>query len=203
VPVDEIGQEVPGEDYPFGEWFVGDPAGPALIQGTDGLTIPGQNQLLFGVLADSVTAEEFEEFIDVVEFDGTGPLTFQVPVFLGPGESNFTTLRPTTTGTPSTATTWTVSRTAGPLTKNASYTFDEILAAFVGTDASVLAFGVFVDPGETAVLRSVTVDDQVWSFATPAAPVTPPTAPVAPAAQAPAAQAPVATPVRAAATFTG
>ena len=82
VPIDEIGQEVPGGGYPEDQWFVGDPAGPALTQDETGLTIPGRNQLLYGWLEAGVTAEEFEAYIEGASFDGTGPLTFQVPVFL-------------------------------------------------------------------------------------------------------------------------
>jgi hypothetical protein len=174
VPIDEIGQEVAGGGYLADQWFVGDPAGPALTQTEDGLTIPGRNQFLYGLLETGVTGAEFEALIEDAAFDGTGPLTFQVPVYMS-GTTGFTTLQPTTTGTPVKTTTWMSSQKVAGLEKFTPYTFDQIVAAIegAGDNATVLAFGVFVGPGATAELQSVTWGEDFWTFATPTEAVAP------------------------------
>ena len=55
VPIDDIGVE--GDSYPADQWFFGEPVGPAATQDETGLTIEGQNQLLYGWLEGGVTAE--------------------------------------------------------------------------------------------------------------------------------------------------
>jgi hypothetical protein len=207
VPVTDIVTET--SPYPVERWFLGNPVGPALTQDATGLTIPGQNQLLYGRAISGVTAAEFQAFIEGVSFVGTGPLTFQVTVYLGPGSTNFTTFRPTTTGTPLTTTTWTSSQPIGATPANTPVTFDQILTAFINENATVLGSGVFVNPGQTAVLSSFTSGAEVWTFATPVTPpvVVPPVTPpvVAPPAAPPVAPpaAPAATAISGTAAFTG
>src|SRR6187402_504186 len=92
VPIDDIGVE--GDSYPADQWFFGEPVGPAATQDETGLTIEGQNQLLYGWLEGGVTAEEFEAYIEGAAVDATGTYTFQVPVFFDPDGDDqlFTTL---------------------------------------------------------------------------------------------------------------
>lgn len=169
VPIDQIGVE--GDTYPAATWFLGDPQGPALTQDTTGLTIPGQNQLLYGQSTTDVSGADFEAFIDGAAFASTGsPATFQVPVFFN-GEANtaFTTLRPAETGSPTTDMLWISSQTVAGLTANEAVPFADIMAAFDGVEgdaAEILAFGIFVDEGSTTVLQSVTWNGETWTFAT-------------------------------------
>jgi hypothetical protein len=184
VPVDEIGTET--NPYAEAAWFLGNPVGPALTQDTTGLTIVGQNQLLYGQSTPGVTGAEFQAFVEGAAFASTGsPATFQVPVFFdGEANTGFTTLRPAVTGTPVTTTQWISSQTVAGLTANVPVSFEEIVAAFgEGDAAEILAFGIFVDAGSTTVLQSVTWGGETWTFAT--------------------AEAVVPTPVQDPATFTG
>ncbi len=174
VPVGSIGVE--GDSYPTGTWFLGDPVGPELTQDATGLTIPGQNQLLYGQSTAGITGAAFADFVEGASFDGDGDLTFQIPVYFdGENATDFTTLRPAVTGSPSTGTDWVSSRSVAGLTANTPVPFSEIVAAFgEGDGAEILAFGVFVNPDQTALLRSVTSGGVTWTFATPTvAPVVP------------------------------
>ena len=206
VPIDEIGQEVPGEGYPAGQWFVGDPAGPELTQDETGLTVPGRNQLLYGQSITGVTTDAFTALIEGASVDATGTYTFQVPVFFDPedvdgdGDLLFTTLRPAVPGSPETTTEWTSSRAIPALGVAANTpvafsviadVFDFALDAEPARSPEILAFGVFVNTGDSAVLTSVTWDGETWTFATPTAVVVPPTEAVVP------------TPIQNPATFTG
>ncbi len=204
VPIDEIGQEVPGEGYPAGQWFVGDPAGPELTQDETGLTIPGRNQLLYGQSTTGVDTAAFTALIGGASVEATGTYTFQVPVFFDPedadgdGDLLFTTLRPAVPGSPQTTTDWTSSRAIPALgvAANTPVAFSVIADVFdfaIDAEASpeILAFGVFVNTGDSAVLSSVTWDGEEWTFATPTEPVEPPT------------EAEIPTPIQNPATFTG
>ncbi|KQT02383.1 hypothetical protein [Cellulomonas sp. Leaf395] len=202
VPIGSIGVE--GATYPAGTWFLGNPVGPALAQDTTGLTITGQNQLLYGQTTVVETGAEFTSLIGGASVaPATGNYAFQVPVFFdGAGNAEFTTLRPAVPGTPLTTTDWISSQNVPSLglVANAAVPFATIAAAFQAAgDAEVLAFGLFVPAGQTVVLSTVTWGGTTWNFATPTAPVVPVAPPVAPVTPA----APVATPVPGAATFTG
>jgi hypothetical protein len=202
VPIGSIVNET--SPYPVEQWFIGNPAGPALSQDTTGLTIPGRNQLLYGRSTTVPTGADFTALISGASFVATGTATFQVPVFFdGTANTEFTTLRPAVPGSPTTTSNWISSQDVPSvgLTANTPVPFTTIAAAFdTAADAEVLAFGVVVDPGTSAVLTSVTWAGTTWTFATPAAPVPPTAPPVAPPA---APVAPPATPVTGAATFTG
>jgi len=176
VPIDQIGVE--GESYPAGTWFLGNPVGDPLSQDATGLTIPGQNQLLYGQTTSVASAEAFTTLIGGASFEASGTATFQVPVYFSPDASDegnakqFTTLRPETPGTPLTTTNWISSYNLPQLglTKNTPVPFATIAAAFDDADAvdpEILAFGVFVNPGDEAVLESVTWSGATWTFATP------------------------------------
>ena len=63
VPLSSIGAE--GASYPANQWFVGNPAGPALTEDTAGLHIDGRNQLLYGESMAPMTGATFTDFVDV------------------------------------------------------------------------------------------------------------------------------------------
>jgi hypothetical protein len=203
VPVGSIVAET--NPYPVEQWFLGNPQPTtAPTQDASGLTLTGRTQLLYGRVTPVASGAAFTTLISGASFVATGTATFQVPVFFdGTANTEFTTLRPAVPGSPTTTSEWISSQAVAGLPAGTPLPFATIAAAFdAAGDAEVLAFGVIVDPGTTAVLSSVTWAGTTWTFATPAAPVTPPVAPVAPVAP-PAAPAAPATPVTGAATFTG
>ena len=178
---------VEGTSYPAGAWFQGNPVTPgALTQDTAGLHITGQTQLLYGESMTGLTGTTFTQFVAGASFAGTGTMTFQIPVFFdGPGKLDFTTLRPVATGSPTTTGDWISSRAVAGLPAQTPVPFATIAAAFdTAVAPELLAFGVFVNPGDSAVLQTLTAGGNSWNFATP----TPAVAP---------------TPIKKAATFTG
>ena len=207
VPLDEIRQAQDGLPYPQNQWFVGDPAGPALTQDETGLTIEARNQLQYGETIPNVTSGELTTFVDSAEFDADGDLFFQIALY---ANGNFTTIMPEFAGQPSTTGNWIVSRAIGDIAEGVPVSFATILEligttdAGVGTDAGtvqIVSFGVFsYGEGNSALLRSVTWGDrsgesaQTWIFYTPEEVVPPVVPPV---------EAVVPTPIQDPATFTG
>lgn len=202
VPVNEIGVE--GASYPANQWFLGKvttpDAGPAPTQDASGLTITGKNQLLYGKSMPGLDGTAFTNFVASASFAGSGQMAFQIPVFFSTGsDRQFTTLRPDSFGVPAASGTWISSQAVAGLPAGAPVPFADIVAAFdsAAGQAEVLAFGVFVNPGATAVLESVTAGGETWTFNTPvpAGPTdnvdTPDNPAVAP------------TPIKKSATFTG
>ena len=176
VPQSDIVTET--HPYPVEKWFVGEPpkgepAGPAMTQTATGLTIPSRNQLLYGQSVKNVTGAAFEAFVKGVKVDGSGPLIFQVPLFLnGATGAEFTTFMQVAAGTPSTEEQWTSSQAVGGLKAFDPVPFSKIVEVInaAGGDTEILAFGVGVfGPANqfTAELRSVTSGAQNWTFATP------------------------------------
>lgn len=188
-PLTSIGAE--GSSYPANQWFVGDPAGPALTEDVDGLHIDGRNQLLYGQSSLPTNGAAFTAFVNGASFVGTGMMTFQIPVYFdGTAKGDFTTLRPVQAGSPSASGDWISSRAVVGLPANTPVPFSDVVAAFdLAPNAEILAFGVFVNPGDSAVLRSVTVGGSTWTFGVPVT--------------APDTGAGVPTPIKKAATFTG
>ena len=191
VPLSSIGAE--GASYPANQWFVGNPAGPALTEDTAGLHIDGRNQLLYGESMAPMTGATFTDFVDGASFTGTGTMTFQIPVFFdGDADGDFTTLRPAQPGNPTSSGDWISSRAVAGLSANTPVPFAAVAAAFdAATNPEVLAFGVFVNPGDSAVLQSVTAGGETWTFGVPVPAANPGGGAVAP------------TPIQKSATFTG
>jgi LPXTG-motif cell wall-anchored protein len=149
-------------------WFAGDvTAGDgSAIQDATGLVIDGGNtgfQLLNGAAEDNaaLTLSAALEFPAVSDADGEA--FFQIAVF-GEPNAEFTTLRPVDANDLSGD--WIVSQAVAGLLVGTPYTADELITALdSGAPAKVLAFGVFVDPGNTVTLRGITFNGDNYLFA--------------------------------------
>lgn len=160
-----------GSSYPAG-WFAGDVTGGpgSASQSPAGLTIVGGvagYQLLNGdpvngspiSLADALSYQQ-------VSTTG-GDAFFQISVFGEPGASNqqFTTLRPVDASIPWDGQ-WTSSQSVAGLTANQPYTKAALIAALDGDAAAqVLAFGVFVNAGDTVTVRAIDFGGDTYVFA--------------------------------------
>lgn len=177
--------------YPT-QWFVGDGSATDSLQSVEaGLQMTGKSQILNG--SNVGAAKDLTTLIGGANFSvASGAATFQISLFAGPDNTNFTTLRPTATN--SLSGDWTLSRSVAGLNAGQSYTLDAINTALNSSEATptLLAYGAFVNPGSTATIESITWNGSTSVFT--AKPDTP-TAPVTPAAPA--------TPVKKAASFTG
>lgn len=149
----DLGAE--GATYPNG-WFVGDPA-PAVAPDTvdEGLLITGRAQVMYGGV---ISGADLTALVDSASVDATGPWTFQIPIFLdNANRTGYSTLRPAVANDVSTTSDWISSWALPGIPANTPVPFADIVAAFdAGVDPAVLAYGVFVAPGETATLASVT-----------------------------------------------
>lgn len=149
-------------------WFAGDIAGGdgSAIQDSTGLVITGGTtgfQLLNGAAEDdaSLTLTAALDY-QALSANG-GEAFFQIAVFGEPG-TEFTTLRPVVAG--DLWGTWEVSQPVAGLATGTEYTKDELIAALdAGTPAHVLAFGVFVNAGDTVTLRGIYFDGDSYLFA--------------------------------------
>lgn len=200
VPDNSYGAE--GDSYPNG-WFTGSPQ-PAVapVDDATGITLTGQTQFLYGGIIPIAGGTDFTALVGGSAVDADGLVTFQYPVFFNSasdGNLGFTTIRPVPTGTPTTSGTWVSSQNVvigeTLILSQGQHTWDEIVAAFddaAALDAvpEVLAVGVFVDPGQTALVRSISFGGNTYNFDIAA--VIPAPAP-----------APVPAPIAIDATFTG
>lgn len=148
---------VEGASYP-NQWFTGNPqptTAPVFTE--DGLDITGQTQLLYGTNASDLDGATFLDLIAGAAVDASGTWTFQVPVFLdGANGTGFTTFRPATAGDIDVAS-WITSQAVGGYSANEVITSGQIADLLDGAaDPVLLAYGIFVNPGDTATLASIT-----------------------------------------------
>ncbi|MCU1440709.1 MAG: hypothetical protein JWP85_1706 [Rhodoglobus sp.] len=149
-------------------WFAGDVAGGdgSAIQDASGLVIEGGTngfQLLNGAAEDdaALTLSAALDYLAVSDADGDS--FFQISVF-GEPSAQFTTLRPIDAN--DLFGDWEVSQAVAGLAVGTPYTQDELITALdAGLPAKVLAFGVFVDPGDTVTLRGITFNGDNYLFA--------------------------------------
>lgn len=170
---------VEGSSYPAG-WFTGTgPAAAATPHGTDaGLEITGRTILLYGQTTDITGGAQLTSLLNSAAVDATGITTFQIPMFWDSTGDNkiFTTLRPAGDGT------WITSRAIPDFAAAGEAVPVEDWAALADelTDPEnefqivpqVLAFGVIVNEGDEALVRSISFagDNYIFTKA-PAAPV--------------------------------
>jgi hypothetical protein len=159
---------IPAETSPYSAgWFAGTVAGGdgTAVQGTGGLVITGGTegyQLLNGdPVGTSVS------FADAFSYQGVsavgGNAFYQISLFANAG-TDFTTLRPV--DTTNLWGDWTLSQSVDGLTAGTSYTKDEITTALALGDApQVLAFGIFVNAGDTVTLRGLIFNEDSYLFA--------------------------------------
>lgn len=148
-------------------WFAGDIAGGdgSAIQDSTGLVITGGTtgfQLLNGAPEDDASLT-LSAALSYQAVSAGGDAYFQIPVFGEPG-TEFATLRPVVAT--ETWGDWVVSQSVAGLIAGDPYTKDELIAALdAGTPAQVLAFGVFVNAGDTVTLRGIYFNDDTYRFA--------------------------------------
>ncbi|SMG14022.1 hypothetical protein SAMN06296010_0497 [Agreia pratensis] len=137
------GSEIAPNESTYVGWHEGytPPGAPATV--TDaGLTLTGKSQIING-LATPLTGQTFEEIAATTGLTvvaGGNKYSYQMPIFADPGTA-FTTVRSQTDG-------WTLTGGIGGSTEGIKYTAAQI-DGFLGTDFSVLAFGVQVQSGTT------------------------------------------------------
>lgn len=167
------GQNLPAEaDSPtyIDGWFHGTVTNSpgSYLNTANGLQMIGGAQLLNG----DTPRTGLEDLVDSAYFGtDSGNVTFQISIFTSPNASDvgFTTLRPVSTafGVPgsSTPNMWEVSRAfgGGAIVTTDTYSIDQLVAE-MATDYEILAFGVFVNPGDTAVLRGILWNDNYYDF---------------------------------------
>lgn len=161
-----IPSENPAGYDPF--WFAGTVTGGdgTAVQDASGLVITGGTngfQLLNGAAEDdpSITLNDALDY-QAVSTAG-GDAFYQISVFAEP-DTDFTTLRPVVAS--ETWGDWELSRDVAGLTAGAPYTKTEIITALdAGSPAQVLAFGVFVNAGDTVTLRGLVFNGDNYLFA--------------------------------------
>lgn len=175
-------------------WFKGaystDPAAGAESITPSGLQLEGRFQLLNA----DVPALTLEQLATTTNYGlVSGPVFLQFPLFFDSTDINddsnlgFTTLRPQAANQDSstTGTLWRSSRDFGlaPGTVIPANSINPLSAyldviADQGLVVDVLAYGIFVDPGETSTVYSITAgDDTTWFLPAPTATATTPAAP--------------------------
>ncbi len=152
VTADDFGVE--GDSYPQG-WFVGDmgtQTGGSIKSTPDGLEITGPLQILNGTTPASGILTLVKDDLDLWH---TGTATFQIPVYTGTGATGFTTFRPASGTYPwNTGGNWITSQAWKTYDSGAIDTLENFAAA-MDPDYTILAFGLFVDAGDTATVREI------------------------------------------------
>ena len=161
---------LPTETNPYSAgWFAGEVAGGngTAVQSAAGLVITGGDagfQILNG---DPVNGAPVS-LSDAIYYQSVSTLGdeayFQIAVF-GEPEAEFTTLRPVNAA--EIWGDWTTSQSVAGLVANESYTKDELIAALDGgaSAAQVLAYGLFVNAGETSTVRAIYFNNNTYYFA--------------------------------------
>jgi hypothetical protein len=168
----DLPDPIPAEVAPYAPvWFAGTVAGGTgtAVQGESGLVITGGAQgyqLLNGTPASSAPVTLADALGNYTAVSSIGDAFYQISLFgEGAADSAFTTLRPVVADEP--WGNWTTSQSVEGLTANAPYTKDALLAALdAGQAAEVLAFGVFINAGDTVTLRTIAFNGDEYSFYT-------------------------------------
>jgi len=177
VIADDFGDE--GSSYPA-DWFLGTVSAPGTATSTvSGLNVLGPVQLLNGTPGTSPEPD----LVALVEGTNlgivSGDVNFQIPLFADPDNSaGFTTLRPDNFGNMglNPLAGWTTSRDVGTLSAGTSHTLvdyqDELES--LTTQFEILAYGIIVPAGSSAVVSSITWnDDTTWFTPVPTGVATP------------------------------
>lgn len=175
IAVPDNSQGVEGSSYPAG-WFTGNPQPTtAPVDDATGIALTGQTQFLYGGIIPITEGRTFVDLVDGSAVDADGVSTFQYPVFFNSdgADLGFTTLRPVPTGTPQTGGQWISSRavtiSGNVVLTQGEHTWEEVVDAFTEAIAleavpQVLAVGIFVNPGDTALVRSISFNGNTYHF---------------------------------------
>lgn len=156
------------ETNPYGTgWFIGGGSTGTLSSGLSGLTLDGTTGLI-QILHGTVPTQSLTELVEGmnVAIVGTGDAYFQIPMFQNftGADSNFTTLRPADPDADlgDVATQWITSWAFGSFAAGSSHTIAEYEAELDlsgGPAYEILAYGLYVNPGETATVASINFSD--------------------------------------------
>jgi hypothetical protein len=160
------GSEIAPNESTYVGWHEGyaSPGAPATV--TDaGLTLTGKSQIING-LATPLTGVTFESLAattGTTVVAGGNKYSYQLPIFADPGTA-FTTVRTLANG-------WTLTGGIGGSTEGVEYTAAQI-GGFLGSDFSVLAFGVQVQ-SETTTFATISFQGTTYRFNKVVPPVAP------------------------------
>ena len=177
VPASQFGVE--GTTYPAG-WFTGGGSNGTITTTPSGLVITPRMQILNGTPGTSsspdLVALATGAHIGVV----SGNADFQIPLFTnGTAKTGFTTLRPDNFNDPglNPLAGWTTSSAFGTFTAGTSHTLPEYQSQVQGfPNFQILAYGVIVPLGVSAVLSSITFNgNTTWFTPQPTGTATPST----------------------------
>jgi len=166
--------------YPAETWFFGDDSdgpsagtatfGPNGLAINDGSGTAGVVQILGQDIDTPASAAELIDLLDdalVYEDDdapGAGDWTFQLPLYADTG-AEFTTLRPADPGTVDTSIEWITSQdivgSGGPEYPAGSIAplGDLLDAIYDNGTPEILAYGLWFGPGDSPVIRAISLDD--------------------------------------------
>lgn len=154
--------------YPAG-WFKGTVANPGTITTVPGgLSVVGPFQILNGTPgaapAGGLTALASTATLNVA----SGDADFQIPLFSGPLQTGFSTLRPDTFNQAglNPLAGWTTSRLFHSFPAGSSHTLPQYdaEAAASGVALQLLAYGAFVNPGQTALISTIGFNGDITHF---------------------------------------
>jgi len=177
VVADDLGVE--GSSYPAG-WFLGTVSAPGTVTSTvSGLSVVGPIQLLNGT-PDAGAAPDLVALVESTDLGiVSGDANFQIPLFADPDNSaGFTTLRPDNFGNMglNPLAGWTTSGNVGALAAGTSHTLVEYQNELesLSTQFEVLAYGIIVPAGSSAVVSSITWNgNTTWFTPVPTGVATP------------------------------
>lgn len=154
--------------YPAG-WFKGTVVNPGTITTVSGgLSVVGPFQILNGT-PGAAPAGGLTELASTAKLNvASGDATFQIPLFAGPGQTGYTTLRPSNVnqaGLDSPAG-WITSRSFHSFAAGSSHSLQQYdtEAAQSGTPIQLLAYGAFVNPGQTALISTIGFNGDITHF---------------------------------------
>jgi len=169
--------QFPAETSPYSAgWFTGGGSTGAIDSTPSGLSLTGRYQILNG----TTPTTGLGALVDGADFTViSGNANFQIPLFTdGVANTGFTTLRPDNFGpvglNPLAG--WTTSGTFGTFAAGSSHTIPEYVAELtaLGDDYEILAFGLIVPVGSSAVISSITwAGNTHWFLPAPTATITP------------------------------
>jgi hypothetical protein len=177
ITASQFGAE--GASYPAG-WFTGAGSTGSITTTPSGLSITARMQILNGTPGTSsspdLVALATGAHIGVV----SGSADFQIPLFTdGTAKTGFTTLRPDSFNNPglNPLAGWTTSRAFGTFAAGSSHTLQDYQAQVAGfPNFQILAYGVIVPVGVSAVLSSITFNgNTTWFTPKPTGTATPST----------------------------
>lgn len=161
---------IDNETDPYGTgWFSGDGTTGTATQTPAGIVIDGTFQLLNG----TPNATDLVALANSARVHASGAAYLQIPVFgepnaIAPTDKEFTTLRPADPAAYTASDLWVTSRAIPGYGAQDQATLADFATALAGGSETyeILAFGVFINAGETVTLHSLGWSGNTYNFAT-------------------------------------